>query len=76
MDDNMRAAAEAMIGLAGREMDFSKVRRVRVRFAAPDGVMELEVESSVVPDEAGDVPAAAAVFTAAVPEAAVPEAAA
>ena len=73
MDDNTRTVAEAMLGLARREMDYSRVRAVRVRLVFPVGpAMELRVESDLAldADEAGDVPAAAAVFTAAVPEAA------
>ena len=68
MDDNTRAAAEAMIALAAREMDYSRVRAVRVRLDLPGGLgMELAVESTLALDEAGDGPAAEAVFTAAAP---------
>lgn len=74
MDDNMRATAEAMTALAGREMDFSRVRAVRVRFAGPDGAMELEVESEIALDAEADAPEAGAVFTAAVPAGGDPEA--
>ena len=74
MDDNTRAAAEAMIALAAREMDYSRVRAVRVSLDLPGDLgMDLMVESTLALDEAGDGPAAEAVFTAAAP--AAPEAA-
>ncbi len=69
MDDNARAVAEAMIALAREEMDFSRVRAVRVRLdVLAGGGMELAVAATLAADAGAEGAEGTATFTAAAPE--------
>lgn len=69
MDENARAVAEAMIALAREEMDFSRVRAVRVRLdVLAGGGMELAVAATLA-DAGAAADEETATFTAAAPEA-------